>query len=414
MSISSAMYAGVSGLNAHGEAMGVVGDNIANLSTTGFKYSRTNFADLLAQNVALASGVNQVGKGTMLSSIDTIFSQGSIETSDDNTDVAINGNGFFILRDPTGERNFYTRDGNFSLNKDGYLVSANGYRVQGKEIDPVTGTASGIDVDIYVDQNYTAPSPTANIELVLNLNSNTLTTSSPNYYATSISVFDNLGNSHSLELTFTKSADYDVGPPVVNDAWTPSATLDGTAVTWAPADMEFDTNGNCIAGGNYTIDLTSFNIGTAAANLDLINTKGGSTTQYASSSVTNYASQDGYGPGYLETLSVNSDGILVGNYSNGRNIQLFQFTLARFNDPKKLHREGNNMWSETVDSGVPITGTPKSNGLGSITGNALEQSNVDLSEEFVKMILYQRAFQANSRIITTSDTLLEEILSLKR
>ena len=179
MSISSAMYAGVSGLSAHGEAMGVVGDNIANLSTTGFKYSRANFADLLAQNVALASGVNQVGKGTMLSSIDTIFSQGSIETSDDNTDVAINGNGFFILRDPTGERNFYTRDGNFSINKDGFMVSANGYRVQGKEIDPVTGTASGTDVDIYVDQNYTAPSPTANIELVLNLNSNTLTTSVP-------------------------------------------------------------------------------------------------------------------------------------------------------------------------------------------------------------------------------------------
>ena len=168
------------------------------------------------------------------------------------------------------------------------------------------------------------------------------------------------------------------------------------------------------AGGDYDLDLTGLIAGGDHVRLLMTGTNGGSTTQYAASSVTNYASQDGYGPGYLQRVSINNEGIITGNYSNGQIIPLYQLTLARFNAPTKLHREGSNMYTETQDSGVPLTGAPGTNGLGKITSNSLEQSNVDLGEQFVHMIIYQRAFQANSRIITTSDTLLEEVLSLKR
>lgn len=176
--------------------------------------------------------------------------------------------------------------------------------------------------------------------------------------------------------------------------------------------MIFDQNGTMIAGGLYVLDLNAYNIG--PVNLGLRNTSGGSTTQYAASSVTNYASQDGYGPGFLQRISINNEGIITGHYSNGQIIPHYQLTLARFNAPGKLRREGSNLYTETQDSGVPLTGTPGTNGLGRINSNSLEQSNVDLGNEFVRMILYQRAFQANSRIITTTDHMMEEVLALKR
>jgi flagellar hook protein FlgE len=205
--------------------------------------------------------------------------------------------------------------------------------------------------------------------------------------------------------------------------WLPSATLDGNAVTISdvggggPSNMVFNTNGTLVSAGQYSMDLSAYNIGdpvTHLTTLNLKNTNGGSTTQYAAASVTNYASQDGYGPGFLQRISISTDGIITGHYSNGQIIPQYQFDLARFNAPIKLHREGSNLYSETQESGVALTGSPQSNGLGSINANSLEQSNVDLGNEFVDMILYQRAFQANSRIITTSDTLLEEVLNLKR
>jgi flagellar hook-basal body protein len=230
-------------------------------------------------------------------------------------------------------------------------------------------------------------------------------------YDSAITVYDNLGNVHTLDFTYTKTAD---------NIWGVSSTLDGTDITGnitdqgggGPTAMSFDTNGTMIAGGLYGVDLSGYNIG--AVNLNLTGTAGGSTTQYAASSVTNYASQDGYGPGFLQRISINTDGIITGHYSNGQIIPQYQLTLARFNAPGKLYREGGNLYTETQDSGVPLTGSPGTNGLGKINSNALEQSNVDLGNEFVHMILYQRAFQANSRIITTTDTMMEEVLSLKR
>lgn len=553
MSISSAMYTGLTGLSSFGEAMGVIGDNIANLSTTGFKYSQVNFEDLMAQMVSTGSGPGQEGRGTRISQITPIFSQGSLETSADDVDVAITGTGFLIVKEPAAGAIYYTRDGNFNVNKDGYLVNAHGYRVQGKEM--VNGSPSGTDQDITISANYSPPQASTKLDMVLNLDASTTSTSTPNYYSSAISVYDTTGSSHTLDVKYTKLAtQQDAGITCGNGAslagatgkywtisngttnyyvwymvdgvgtdpapagltaipaagvgngiqvnstdtaaqvaqktaeaiakfgttvttpgpfraeastatagaltisssawtgatppgagttgwaagttatsdhdWQVTATLDGNDVhvndydvsnpgmAGNPANMVFDNNGTLTSNGQYSIDLSGYNIpGDTTTNqttLNLKNTPGGSTSQYAASSVTNYASQDGYGPGYLQRVSINNEGIITGSYSNGQITPLYQLTLARFNAPTKLHREGSNMYTETQDSGVALTGAPSTNGLGSITSNSLEQSNTDLSDQFVHMIIYQRDFQANSRIITTSDTLLEEVLSLKR
>jgi flagellar hook protein FlgE len=408
MSLSTAMYSGLSGLNSFGESMSVVGDNIANLNTTGFKYSSVHFEDLMAQLIPTGSGPGQVGRGSRISDISTIWAQGSLENSADDVDVAITGTGFLIVEDPLNGGLYYTRDGNFSLDKNGNLINSQGYNVQGKAIDPVTLTPSGVDTDIVLSQNYSAPRASTSVDMVMNLNANAAVA---DHYDSSITVYDNLGNVHTLDMDYAKAA--------AND-WVVTGTLDGTDISanitdqggGGPTDMTFDTNGTMVGGGLYTINLSAYNIGNV--NLNLTGTAGGSTTQYAASSVTNYASQDGYGPGFLQRISINNEGVITGTYSNGQVIPQYQLTLARFNAPGKLHREGSNLYTETQDSGVPLTGAPGTNGLGSINSNSLEQSNVDLGNEFVHMILYQRAFQANSRIITTTDTLLEEVLALKR
>jgi flagellar hook protein FlgE len=408
MSLSTAMYSGLSGLNSYGEAMSVVGDNIANLNTTGFKYSSVHFEDLMAQLIPTGSGPGQVGRGARISDVSTIWAQGSLENSADDVDVAITGTGFLIVQDPLNQALFYTRDGNFSLNDEGYLINAHTYRVQGKAIDPTTGTPSGVDTDIVLSQNYASPQVSTSVDMVMNLDANAAVGS---YYDSAITVYDNLGNVHVLDMRYTNAA---------ANNWTVSGTLDGTDITGSitdqggggPSAMVFNTNGTMVSGGLYSVDLSGYNIG--PVDLNTRNTPGGSTTQYAASSATNYASQDGYGPGFLQRISINNEGIVTGHYSNGQIIPQYQLTLARFNAPGKLYREGSNLYTETQDSGVPLTGAPGTNGLGKINSNALEQSNVDLGNEFVHMILYQRAFQANSRIITTTDTMMEEVLSLKR
>jgi flagellar hook protein FlgE len=413
MSISSAMYTGLTGLNSNGEAMGVLGDNIANLSTTGFKYSQVQFEDLMAQMVSTGSGPGQEGRGTRISEITPIFSQGSLETSADDVDVAITGSGFLIVKEPNSGGLYYTRDGNFSLDKTGYLVNAHGYRVQGKEI--VNGSPSGTDTDIVIQQNFSNPQPTANMEMVLNLDASAADDGTYSY-SSALAVYDSLGNSHSVNMTYTKTA---------ANIWSVSGTLDGVDIPaadivnhvggGAASPLTFNSSGTLASGGDYDMTLSGGSMSAPLTlELKLSGTGGGTTTQYAASSVTNYASQDGYGPGYLQRVSINNEGIITGSFSNGQIIPLYQLTLARFNAPTKLHREGSNMYTETQDSGVPLTGAPNTNGLGSITSNSLEQSNVDLGAQFVHMIIYQRAFQANSRVITTSDTLLEETLNLKR
>lgn len=442
MGISSALYSGVSGLNTNGNAMSVIGNNIANTNTVGFKSSRTVFSDLLATTVSGSGGTSQVGRGTQLSRVDNIFSQGTFENTESGTDLAIEGEGFFIVRPSGTEENFYTRAGAFRFNQDGYMVNPEGYRVQGKSFDANGQLTAGPPSDIQVDIGRLIPArATAAISLTTNLDSNSPVQAflpdnpvNSSSYATSTRVFDTLGNTHLLTTYFTKTAPNtwewntmansgELATPDLDGAGNP---LDFTRV--GSGTLEFDATGNLIridgsdlydaAGdpilprpqGNTIAGALDWSTGATtnqAISFDF------STTQYNSDSVVISQGQDGYAAGNLVKIVVDGEGVVTANYSNGQRIKVSQVALAKFPNVGGLIKEGGNLFAASDASGSPRTGIPGAE-LGKIFTNALEQSNVDLAQEFVKMITTQRGFQANSKIITTTDEMLGELINLKR
>ncbi|MEE4254003.1 MAG: flagellar hook protein FlgE [Desulfuromusa sp.] len=443
MGVSSALYSGVSGLNANSSAMSVLGDNLANANTVGFKSSRTIFGDLLSSQVSGSGGTSQVGRGVGLSTVDTIFSQGTFENTETNTDLAVEGAGFFIVSDPsTGNAsNNFTRAGAFRFSADGFLVNPEGYNVMGYQLD-ANGNTVGDLTPIWANtQSFTPAEPTANINLNTNLDSDSVTIATgfdpldptgSSSYATSIQVFDSLGSTHLMTTYFTKTAD---------QAWDWNTVVDGGEVTGGtPGALEivgngtlgFDASGDLITidGADlYTVagDTSSDPIfprptaTTTAGTLDWLNgaiqTQQVSidmqTSQYASPSVVVSQEQDGFGTGTLVKLSVDELGNVVGNFSNGTPRQLMRIPLAKFTNPSALNKIGSNMYAQSTNSGVPVIGTVGS-GVGNIFTNALELSNVDMAQEFVKMITTQRGFSANSKTITTTDEMLAEVINLKR
>ncbi len=434
MGVSSSLFSGVSGLNANGSAMSVIGNNIANANTIGFKSSRTVFSDLLSSQISGSGGTSQVGRGVGLSTVDNIFSQGTFENTETNTDLAIEGGGMFIVSDPAGGNsvNSYTRAGAFRFDADGYMVNPEGFNLMGLQVD-TNGATYGDLVPIQANtQSFTAAFPTANITLTTNIDSDSTaipggfvigspTTSS--HYATSIRAFDSLGSTHLMTTYFTKTG---------NQAWEWNTVVDGGEVTGGTAGtlelvgegvLNFTATGdlNLATSGTGNPLATAGTFQTTAGTLDWVN---GSTqtqqvaftmqtTQYASPSVVVSQEQDGYGTGALVKLSVDEFGNVIGNFSNGTPRTLMRITLAKFTNPGELTKSGNNMWNESDTSGPPTTGTIGS-GVGTLFTNALELSNVDLAQEFVKMITTQRGFSANSKTITTTDEMLAEVISLKR
>ncbi len=668
MGLTSSLYSGVSGLTNMGTAMQVIGDNISNVNTMGFKAGRASFQDIMAQSVNTARSGSQVGRGSAMADVEQIFQQGSFESTSSPTDLAIAGTGFFILSNPNKENSiYYTRAGQFSIDQYGYLVNPAGYRVQGWEMEvQPNGQAEivGAIGDIQIS-NSSAPVATTQVTVAANLDSrindpvsnnslvkdwianNGVLTANVHYeYSTSLNVFDSLGNTHELttyfdrtntereweflitmnptddrsgltgadkgllmrgfirftpqgqidaiydklvtkvdidgdgvldtidagyEFTFeqledisaTNTLDIQVGgatytltayDPATNTVQVQGLDLDGDGVDdyvsfdTTETDIKrytvhvvgFDRNGDGdvtdagepVAGAdlngdgdfsdafesgpfeienlynlptdglpidsdgdgaadytivgydheNKTVDIDTDGDGVADETGVSISTEGRwtsvtygehnypelkayflppsgeidqisgydtsaqviefnfgakpetvtrnedgtytvssnweteaiTTTQYANRSSTLFYDQNGFGAGFLESLSVDDQGIISGSYSNGRIVALAQVGLARFNSPKDLSRAGGNLWQETTKSGAPITGQPRTNGLGSIASNALEQSTVDIGTEFVKLITTQRAFQANSRLITTTDDMLNELLNMKR
>jgi len=505
MSISSSLFTGISGLTTNGNAMSVIGDNIANVNTIGFKASRTTFQDLLSQSVGTASGTAQIGRGTTLSSIDTIYQQGTFESTSNATDLAIGGNGFFIVRDAGSQSEFYTRAGQFRFDKDGNFINPAGYVVRGWALDD-NGNDVGSIQDIVLSDFTSPPQPTESITSITNLdttqssNSDSLfgawdataleTISDASYgYQTAIRVYDSLGNAHDVTIYFDKASDvagceYENGitdfdntweytvccnpdddlrndfngqpeqgilmrgtltySPQTGDLTDMSAFVYNTAgsgdptsaANWTQAAMSTDGypqfTAEFVDGVDQIVTFemglrstdSSWQAGTAATVADIA---GGSalpsstwepqafmSTQYAASSSTIYQTQDGYGTGFLEDVSIDTNGMMVGHYSNGQILYQYRVALARFNNNQALNKVGGNLWSATMASGDAITGHPGENGLGNVAPNSLEQSNVDIAAEFVKMITTQRGFQANSRIITTTDDMLQELINLKR
>jgi flagellar hook protein FlgE len=481
MSLSSSLFSGISGLNALGNAMTVIGDNIANVNTVGFKGSRVTFQDVLSQSVATTAGTAQVGRGTSLADISSSFSQGSFESTDSSTDLAIGGAGFFVVRDPNDSNNeFYTRAGEFRFDKDGNFINPAGYIVRGWELDEVTGEDLGTITDIKMSSFTSSPSETDTLAMIINLDSDATNNSigvdalankwdgdnvdgdyigSSDYeYQTTLKVFDSLGSTHDITVFFDpgESAagdpvwEYIVTTNPSEDNRTIAAGFEDNTGLLAKGTVVFNNSSGQISGavdsitcstnngdGTWT-DLTNADANANGGyfsfspdfiggspmnvNLDFGSRFNGSvwandslsTTQFASASTTIFQSANGYGAGDLESVTVATDGVITGQYSNGQVLPLYRVALANFQNEQGLYKVGSNLYRETRLSGDPITGKPGSNGLGSISPNSLEQSNIDIATEFVKMITTQRGFQANSKIITVTDQMLNELINLKR
>lgn len=512
MGISSSLFSGISGLSTHGNAMSVIGDNIANVNTIGFKSSRTTFEDVLSQSVSTASGTSQIGRGTALSVIDTLFQQGSFESTSNATDLAIGGNGFFIVSPLNSDTDYYTRAGQFRFDANGYFTNPAGYVGRGWALD-ADGNDQGTLADIRLSAFTSPPEATNSVTAITNLN----TTDTSNVdslfatwnathtepigdtsysYQTAIRVYDALGNSHDLTIFYDKinnvaGSEYQGGTtdyantweyivtsnpaaderagfagtamegilmrgtlgfdsasgalqgitsfvcnpaanPAVEANWVrstsfspegyPQATMNFVPGVAQEIAVQFGTRSTTSAwlangtppGAVYANNIAEIGVAGAVLPTSSWQPQALTSTQYASSSTTVYQTQDGYGTGFLENVSVDTDGVMVGHYSNGQILYLYRVGLAKFNNDQALSKIGGNLWASTRASGDAITGHPGENGLGRIAPNSLEQSNVDIASEFVKMITTERGFQANSRIITTTDNMLQELINLKR
>jgi len=411
------LFTGVSGLNAMSLAMGTIGNNIANVNTVGFKGSRNVFADLLSSSIGRLS----IGGGVRMSRVVPNFMQGSIITTGNTTDLAIDGDGFFIVN--TGNGIYYTRNGLFLLDADGYLVTSEGYRLQGWQINQ-NGTISSTLGDINLSNIMSEAHATSNVSLKANLDAEAEIITTPfdwddpsTYnYSTTLTVYDSLGKAHAISIYFVKTDVntwdahyvYVDGTGTITDAGTQTLTFnsDGSLNDDNDTPINFD-----FGGGAVSPQAISFNYGTGTS-------EGGTgldgSTQFAAPFSTNFLGQDGYPAGDLKSISINEDGIIEGLFSNGQVRNLYQIALANFVSPWNLAKVGDNLYAETGASGQPIIDVPNTGGRGKIISGALEMSNVDLAAEFTNLILIQRAFQANARVITTSDEMLTELVNIKR
>jgi flagellar hook protein FlgE len=411
------LFAGMVGLNVNSTSMTVIGDNISNVNTTAFKSNRSSFANILSSSLA-GSVSSDVGRGVQFQGTTPMWTQGTIENTNNPTDMAINGGGFFVLQD-SGGANLYSRAGEFHFDRDGNLMNLGGLFVQGYEVtgtNPdgtlILGAVTNINAS---GQNTSAPVATSTLSVDANLNSDTAALGT---YATTTTVYDSLGNAIPLTLTFTKDA-------VLPNVWTAVPTVPPTvalpaSVSMINGNLTFDAFGNLNAGaGDPVITIGPLISGANPMSItwdmyDAALASNGSITQYSSSSGTTFQTQNGYPSGTLRTVGVNDFGVVTGSYSNGQLTPLFQLVMADFPSYYGLTKMGKNLYAESLESGAALFGTPQSGRLGSISTNAVEMSNVDLAAEFVKLITTQRAFQANSRVITTSDEILNELINLKR
>jgi flagellar hook protein FlgE len=405
------LFAGISGLNANSTAMTVIGDNIANVNTTAFKSNRASFANVLSQSLG-GSGGSDIGRGVDFWGTTPIWSQGSLENTSSPMDMAINGRGFFEVVDDSGS-SFYTRAGEFTFNNNGELINPDGLVLQGYAVQSVApdGTLTlGSISNIQIPTESTSP-PLATTEFSVDVNLNS-GAAVGDTYTTTITAYDSLGNDIPIAIDFVKTG---------NNAWTWQASSPmATAVTPATATaLTFDPNtGELTNGTDPTINLTLSNGAVMPALTwdlyDTGNVTNGDLTQYASASTTSFQTQNGYPAGMLRSVSVDEAGVVTGSYSNGQLVPLFQVALVDFPSYYGLTKMGNNLYSSSLESGDAMPGLPGTGRLGSISPSSIEMSNVDLAQEFVKMITTQRAFQANSRVITTSDEILNELINIKR
>lgn len=424
MGISSAFYSGVSGLNTNSQAMTVIGNNLANTNTVGFKGSRHVFADLLSGNINGSGGVSQVGRGVGVSQIDQIFSQGTFESTESNLDVAIEGDGFFVLKEEGDDTSYYSRAGAFNFTETGYLVNPEGLRVQGKLFGADGELAGGDATNIQVENTgLIQGQATTELTLTTNLSSNSdpiaaafdMTDPTTYNYSSSTQVFDSLGNPHLLTTYFIKE---DGAVNTWSAAWSAEAD-DGTILQGEFANALVFNNEGILLGNaadpqvDTTAVIAGADIDWGANTVQTDITVTYNNTQFNSDSVVLSQDQNGYGAGSLTGVEIDEEGIVTAVYSNGEMSKIAQLVLAKFQNRNGLRTAGSNLYTAGDEAGAARIGIPDPE-LGSIFTNSLELSNVDMGVEFVRMITVQRGFQANSKIITTVDELLGELINLKR
>ena len=431
---------GISGLNAASRNLEVIGNNIANANTVGAKMSRAEFADVYA-NAALHQVGTAPGMGVSVAAVTQQFTQGGIRTTENPMDVAINGPGFFRVANPGASGDAaYTRNGQFQLDNQGYMVTNGGMRLQGYAVDPATNKASGVLGDIMLPSQGIGPHVSSAGSLALNLDSRTaapaastpafsLTNAASYTSSTSMTVYDQQGNEHVLSTYFRRTA--------VDNQWEVYASMDGVAVPPvaggvqpAAGRLTFNANGTLDAAQSGTLNagvLTAGDLSLAlpfpGATLPVppsVSTTSSpmtlsftGSTQFGSSFGVTDVQQDGYAPGQLTGFAVDGSGIVQARYSNGRTLAAAQVALADFPNEQGLVAVGNNVWRATSASGQPVVGAPGSGNLGVLKGGALEDSNIDLTEQLVDMISAQRAYQANAQTIKTQDQMLSTLVNLR-
>ncbi|HZV54044.1 MAG TPA: flagellar hook protein FlgE [Rhodocyclaceae bacterium] len=448
---------GLSGLGVASQALDAIGNNVSNAGTVGFKSSRGEFADVYAASLS-GGGASQIGIGAALAAVSQQFTQGNITATNNPLDVAVNGGGFFRISNSGAIS--YSRNGQFQIDKNGFVVNAAGYRLQGYPAS-YTNNSSGVIVqstptDIFIDPTDIQPKTSGNIAVGLNLDSRqtaptvaTFDANNPLSYnsSTSVTVYDSLGNTHVLSMYFVYAgapatpvnggaSQWDVryaldgvANPTTAGGHTPSATTNIT--TGDNMGLQFDTNGKLVAVNGAAAAKTSlsFDLNTilaaqvppqtnkATSPLAMTAPTAGidftSSTQFGSPFGVNNMVQDGFASGRLAGIAISPDGVIQGRYSNGQSKKMGQIVLAKFNNPNGLQSIGGNQWQETSASGAPIIGAPGTGANGVVQSAAVEESNTDLTKELVDMITQQRAYQANAQTIKTQDSVLQTLVNLR-
>ena len=415
----------VSGIKAATADLGVIGNNIANSSTTGFKTSRAEFADVYATSL-LGAGGNAIGKGVALASVTQEFTQGNISFTNNALDLAISGNGFFMLSDDGAS--LYTRAGNFQVDREGFIVTSEGHRLQSFQVNNL-GDITGTLGDLQLDTSLIDPNPTGNVDITMNLDSRDTpplvpfggpfdafatppTAPDPDSFnaTTSTTIYDGLGNSHVLSSYFVKTAN--------PNEWEVHTLVDGVT-TSGPDTLTFQSNGQFDPStlpvevnivGWAPLNETGLPTGAATQSFNITLSR---ATQFGSEFAVSTVTQDGFTTGQLRGLEIDDTGVAFARYTNGQARALGQVAVAGFSNPNGLQPLGDTAWSETFSSGPATLGQPGTSGLGVLQSGALEDSNVEITEQLVNMIVAQRNFQANAQVIQTEDAVTQTVINLR-
>ena len=415
----------LSGLTASSSELSTVANNLANLNTIGYKDQQVQFSDLFYDNLGTdgAGDPIQQGAGATVSSVSSNFTEGNVTSTGVSTDVAINGNGFFVVQ-ANGVQSF-TRAGNFEVGSDNLLETTDGQQVLGYEAtNGVVSTSSGLGPLALGAGTISPASTTSTVQITSNLSASDANNSS---YSTNVTVYDSLGASHNITFTFTKNGtnswNYSVTIPAADITPAAGTTLTNPVVLTS-GSLTFDGNGNLInpTSANGSIAISTTSAGTMADgakdlsfNWDLYTTNGtGLLTQTAAADGTSSVQQDGTSSGTLEKFSIGSDGTITGSFSNGKTEVIGQIALASFADVQGLSHVGNNDYEPTLASGQATTGAPGTGGLGTLSGGAVEDSNVDIATEFANLIVAQRSYEANARVVTTFDQVTQDTINIKQ